>query len=135
MLQVKQVKLTDVLIGWNATIRVCLTYLGFRKKVTNCCLPFQGFKKIINLHLMYLMWKTTFNVEIRCLEVKKQDAKYQSFVSRLKFNKEWARIDFRGWNASGRVLLRYLLFLTNTTKVGDTIWDVAKHLRSQSQCF
>ena len=54
MLQVEQVKFTEVLRGWNATTRVCLTYLGFRKEVVNCCLPFQGFKGRLNLQLMYL---------------------------------------------------------------------------------
>ena len=54
MFQVKQVKFIDVLRGWNATSRVDLTYLGFRKEVANCCLPFQGFKGRINLQLMYL---------------------------------------------------------------------------------
>ena len=32
------------------------------------------------------MVKATFNLEVRYLEVNKQDAKYDWFVSRLKYN-------------------------------------------------
>ena len=56
MLQVKQVKL-NVLRGCNATSRVRLTYLGFRKTVANRCLPFQSSKGKINLQLIYLKVK------------------------------------------------------------------------------
>ena len=34
------------------------------------------------------MLKTTFNLEIRYLEIKKQDAKYDRFVSSLKCKKQ-----------------------------------------------
>ena len=45
------------------------------------------------------MLRTTFNAEITYLEVNKEDAKYKSFVLRLKYNKEWALIVFRGLTA------------------------------------
>ena len=34
---------TDVLRGLNRRSTVCLSYLGVRKEVANCCLPFKGF--------------------------------------------------------------------------------------------
>ena len=50
--------------------------------------------------------KTTFKRETRYLEVKKQDGKYNWFISRLKCNKKYARITFRGWNAPSKEQLR-----------------------------
>lgn len=34
------------------------------------------------------MVKTTFNIEPKCLEVKKPDGKYEWFISRLECNKQ-----------------------------------------------
>ena len=60
-----------------------------------------------------------FNLEIKYLEVKKQDAKYDWFVSRLKCNKQCARMAFRGRNAPSKVQLRYLGDLNRQERLND----------------
>ena len=62
------------------------------------------------------MLKTTFNAKIRYLEVNKQDEKYQSFVSRLTFNKELPRIVFRCYNASSRVFSKIFIVFKDINK-------------------
>ena len=42
------------------------------------------------------------------LEVKKQDAKYDWFVSSLKCSKQCSRTVFSGWNEPSNVRIRYL---------------------------
>ena len=46
-----------MLIGYNAESTMRLSYLGVRKELANCCLPFKGFKGKINLGLEYLKAK------------------------------------------------------------------------------
>ena len=57
------------------------------------------------------MLKTELNLEIRYLEVKKQDAKYDWFVSSLKCNKQFAHIVCTGRNGSSKMQLIYLVIL------------------------
>ena len=46
-----------MLRGYNAESTMRLSYLGVRKELANCCLPFKGFKGKINLRLEYLKAK------------------------------------------------------------------------------
>ena len=46
-----------MLRGYNAESTMRLSYLGVRKELANCCLPFKGFKGKINLGLEYLKAK------------------------------------------------------------------------------
>ena len=46
-----------MLRGYNAESTMRLSYLGVRKELANCCLPFKGFKGKINLRLAYLKAK------------------------------------------------------------------------------
>ena len=58
---------------------------------------------------MYLKrLKTTFNLDIRYIELKKQDAKNELFASRLKSKQQCVRIAFRGGNVQSKMRLRYL---------------------------
>ena len=52
-----------------------MSYSGVRKKVAKR-FRFKYFKAKNTLCLMYLKVKTTFNVEKRYLEIKKQEAKH-----------------------------------------------------------
>ena len=65
-------------------------YLGVRNELANCCFSFEGFKGKNN-------W-----------DAKKKDAKYDWNFSRLKCNKQCARIVDRGWNVSTKMQLRYI---------------------------
>ena len=63
--------------------------------------------------------RTTLNLEITYLEVKKEHAKYDWFASRLKYNKQGARIACRDWNAPSKVQLRYLEILKHQERLND----------------
>ena len=49
-----KVSFTDVFRRWNATSKACLSDLGVRKQVTNCCLPFKSCKSKHTLRSMYI---------------------------------------------------------------------------------
>ena len=40
------VSFIDTLRGQNERIKMSLSYVGVRKEVANCCLPFKGFKGV-----------------------------------------------------------------------------------------
>ena len=65
------------------------------------------------------MLKTTFKRETRYSEVKKQKTKYNWFISRLKCNKQYYRIAFRGQNVPSKVRLRYLEVVKHQERLND----------------
>ena len=57
--------------------------------------------------------KTSFNLETKSKRKCKANANCDWFFSKLKCNKEWARIAFKDWNLPGRLWLRNLEVLKN----------------------
>ena len=76
-----------MLRGQDARSKMRMSYSGVRKKVAKR-FRFKYFKAKNTLCLMYLKAKTTFNVEKRYLEIKKQEAKHDWFISRSKLNNQ-----------------------------------------------
>ena len=93
-----------------------LTYLGFRKEVKNCCLPFQDFKRRKNLQLIY------FKVWLMSLVTKKQNGRNICFFFRINCSKQVTCDFLRGWNASSKVRLTYLEDLKDRKKYGWWFW-------------
>ena len=115
-----QVSFNNVLRGENVRNTVSRSCLGVRKKLANCCWRLRGFKKGKTDYVWWIQGlKTKFDLKIRYLEVKKQDAKYDWFPLRLKCNKKLACIAFRPWNASSKVRLRYLEVLKHQERLSD----------------